>query len=67
MREVLKNQVRQRLEQMLYELKAINAWNEAYGKEAAHDFIETAGHEARHRRTSELLHEFIELTMDSST
>jgi hypothetical protein len=51
---------------MLFELKAINAWNEAYAKEEEHDFIEIAAHEARHRRTSELLQEFIELAMHFS-
>lgn len=66
MSEVRKSAIRQRLEEMLCELKAINAWNRAYANKAEHDFIEIAAHEARHRLTSELLQEFIELAMHSS-
>lgn len=59
-------QIRQRLEEMLHELRAINAWNQAHADKAEHDFIDISGHEARRRRTSELLQEFIELTVRCS-
>lgn len=55
-------QIRRRLEEMLHELRAINAWNEAHVDKSEHDFIDISGHEARRHRTSELLQEFIELT-----
>ena len=50
------------LEEMLHELRAINAWDRAYASQKEHSFIETSAREARRRLILELLQEFIELT-----
>jgi hypothetical protein len=54
------------LEEMLHELRAINAWDRAYASQQEHSFIETSASEARRRRILELLQEFIELKECSS-
>ena len=62
--ETLEHLVRNKIEEMLYELKAIEIWDRSYAYDSQRGFIEASAWVARRRRLLEILREFNQLFVE---
>lgn len=64
MDETLEHLVRNKIEEMLYELKAIEVWDRNYAHDSQYGFIQGFAWVARRQRLLEILKEFNQLFVE---